>query len=355
MAMATALPMNNQSSERRLSFREAIREGLAEEMRRDDRVLVLGEDVAGGATRTHMESGEAWGGVFAVTKGLIAEFGGSRVRDTPISEMGFIGAAAGAAALGLRPVVELMFVDFHGVCWDQIYNQAAKMRYMLGGQVRMPLVIRTMFGAGIGEAGQHSGCHYSVFTHMPGIKCVVPSTPADAKGLLVAAIRDDDLVVMFEHKLLYGERGPVAVDCEPIPLGRARIARSGDDVTIVALGLMVKRAMAAAQALEEEGVACEVIDLRSTSPLDEAAVLSSVRRTGRLVVVDEDNPRCSVASEIVALVAERAIAALKAPPARVCAPHSPVPFSPELEEAYLPSEEEIAATARTLCSSAHER
>jgi pyruvate/2-oxoglutarate/acetoin dehydrogenase E1 component len=323
-----------------LTFLEAINEALAEEMRRDERVLVLGEDVVGGAARKHLEAEDAWGGVMGVTRGLVQEFGRKRVRDTPISEAGFVGAGVGAALSGLRPVVELMFVDFHGICWDQIFNQAAKLRYMLGGQVNVPLVIRTMIGAGLGEAGQHSSCHYSLFTHIPGLKCVMPSTPADAKGLLISAIRDDDPVVFFEHKMLYPEKGPVP-QAALIPLGQADVKRNGTDVTVVALSLMVKRALEAAELLASEGISCEVVDLRCSSPLDEHTVVGSVERTGRLVIVDEDNPRCSVATDVAALAADRAFDYLEAPIKRVTAPHTPVPFSPPLEAFYMPSVERI--------------
>ncbi len=332
---------------RELSFLEAINEALAEEMRRDERVLLLGEDVVGGAARAHLESTDAWGGVMGVTRGLVSEFGRDRVRDTPISEMGFVGAAVGAAATGLRPVVELMFVDFHGICWDQIFNQGAKLRYMLGGQVTVPLVIRTMIGAGFNEAGQHSGCHYSVFTHMPGLKCVIPSTPADAKGLLISAIRDDDLVVFFEHKLLYGSSGQVPIESMPIPLGTADIKRSGSDVTVVAIAAMVGKALEAAERLQAEGISCEIVDPRTTSPLDEDMIVESVAKTGRLVVVDEDNPRCSVATDIAALVADRAFDFLEAPIKCVTAPHTPVPFSPVLEERYIPSVDQIIGAIRS--------
>jgi pyruvate/2-oxoglutarate/acetoin dehydrogenase E1 component len=340
----------HEAETRTLTFLEAIREALAEEMRRDDRVFILGEDVVGGAARAHLEEDDAWGGVMGVTRGLVQEFGRRRVRDTPISEAGFVGAAVGAAAVGLRPVVELMFVDFHGICWDQIYNQAAKLRYMLGGQVSVPLVIRTMIGAGLGEAGQHSSCHYSLFTHIPGLKCVIPATPEDAKGLLISAIRDDDPVVFFEHKLLYTEKGTVSEQTPPIPLGKADVKRSGTDVTVVALSLMVKRALEAAELLAAEGISCEVVDLRSTSPLDEETVVNSVQKTGRLVVVDEDNPRCSVATDVVALAAERAFDYLEAPTKRVSAPHTPVPFSPPLETFYMPSVERIAEAVRAVAS-----
>src|ERR687885_129148 len=303
--MAVAVPT--------LSFREAINEGLAQEMERDRTVVLMGEDVAGGATVPGFEQEDAWGGVLGVTKGLVQRFGRDRVLDTPISESGFIGAAVGAAATGLRPVAELMFVDFFGVCMDQIFNQGAKLRYMFGGKAKVPMVIRTMIGAGFRAAGQHSGCHYSVFTHMPGLKTVVPSTPADAKGLLLSAIRDDDLVMVFEHKMLYGMKGEVPDDDRGIPLGRADVKRSGRDVTVVAISRMVHQALNAADELAGEGVEVEIVDPRTLSPLDHATILASVAKTHHLVIVDEDNPRCSAATDIAALVADQGFDTLDAP------------------------------------------
>jgi len=317
-------------------------------MRRDPRVILMGEDVAGGATIDHLADDEAWGGVLGVTKGLVQEFGRNRILDTPITEAGFIGAAVGAAATGLRPMAELMFVDFFGVCWDMIFDQGAKLRYMFGGKANCPLVIRTMIGAGMGAAGQHSGCHYSVFTHMPGIKTVVPSTPADAKGLLAAAIRDDDLVVVFENKMLYGVSGEVPEGEYVLPLGKADIKRQGSDVTIVAISRMVHQALAAAEALAADGISVEIVDPRTLSPLDEETILSSVAKTHRLVIVDEDNPRCGTATDIAALVADKAFTELDAPIKLATAPHTPVPFSPPLEQFYIPSPEHIVATVQQL-------
>ena len=331
---------------RTITFREAINEALRLEMERDPDVVLLGEDVAGGATVEGFEQEDAWGGVLGVTKGLVQRFGRDRVLDTPISESGFVGAAVGAAATGLRPVAELMFVDFFGVCMDQIFNQGAKLRYMFGGKAKVPLVIRTMIGAGFRAAGQHSGCHYSVFTHMPGLKTVVPSTPADAKGLLAASIRDDDPVMFFEHKLLYDTAGEVPEGEYLVELGRADVKREGDGVTVVAIGRMVQLALEAAETLAGEGAEVEVVDPRTLSPLDEDAILASVRKTRRLVVVDEDNPRCSMATDIAALVATTAFDDLDAPPQMVTAPHTPVPFSPVLEDFYLPSPERIAEAVR---------
>ncbi|HEX6553846.1 MAG TPA: alpha-ketoacid dehydrogenase subunit beta [Ktedonobacteraceae bacterium] len=333
---------------RQLTYAQAINEAIRLEMRRDPRVVLMGEDVAGGANIDHLQDDEAWGGVLGVTKGLVQEFGRDRVLDTPITEAGFIGAAVGAASTGMRPIAELMFVDFFGVCWDQIFDQGAKLRYMFGGKANCPLVIRTMIGAGMGAAGQHSGCHYSVFTHMPGIKTVIPSTPADAKGLLTAAIRDDDLVVVFENKMLYSMSGEVPEDEYVIPLGKADIKREGTDVTIVAISRMVQQALAAADALQADGISVEIVDPRTLSPLDEETILNSVAKTHRLVIVDEDNPRCSAATDIAALAADKAFTELDAPIKLVTAPHTPVPFSPPLEQFYIPSPERIVATIQDM-------
>src|ERR671930_1059624 len=331
---------------RSLSFAEAINEALRQEMARDRTVVLMGEDIAGGASVDGFETTDAWGGVMGVTKGLVQELGRDGVLDTPISESGYVGAAVGAAATGLRPVAELMFIDFFGVCMDQIFNQGAKLRYMFGGKAKVPMVIRTMIGAGFRAAGQHSGCHYSVFTHMPGLKAVVPATPADAKGLLAAAIRDDDPVMFFEHKLLYDVAGEVPEGEYVVELGRADVKREGDAATVVAIGRMVPMALEAAGTLADGGVEVEVVDPRTLSPLDDEAILASVRKTGRVVVVDEDNPRCSMATDIAALVASRAFDHLDAPPQLVTAPHTPVPFSPVLEDFYIPTPERIAEAVR---------
>jgi acetoin:2,6-dichlorophenolindophenol oxidoreductase subunit beta len=331
---------------RQMTYQQAINEAMRIAMREDPTVVLMGEDVAGGAAVDHLINEDAWGGPMGVTKGLVQEFGRERILDTPITEAGFIGAAVGAAATGLRPIAELMFVDFFGCCMDQIFDQGAKLRYMFGGKAKCPVVIRTMIGAGVSAAGQHSGCHYSVFTHMPGIKCVVPSTPADAKGLLLSAIRDDDLVMFFENKVLYAMKGEVPEGDEGIPLGVADVKRAGGDVTIVALSRMVHQALAAADALAREGIEAEVVDPRTLSPLDEEAILTSVAKTHRLVVVDEDNPRCSAAADIAAMVADKGFDTLDAPIKLVTAPHTPVPFSPPLEQFYVPSPEKIAQTVR---------
>ena len=326
------------------TYRQAINEALRQEMERDPRVILMGEDVAGGLGAPGEQ--DAWGGPLGVTKGLMPKFGRDRVLDTPISESAFVGAAAGAAAMGLRPVAELMFVDFFGVCFDQIFNQAAKFRYMFGGKAKTPLVIRTMIGAGRSAAAQHSQSPYGIFTAVPGLKVVVPSNAYDAKGLLIQAIRDDDPVVFCEHKLMYDLRTEVPDEAYTIPFGEANVVRDGDDVTVVALARMVHYTMEAAEKLAAEGIECEVIDPRTTSPLDEDTILDSVERTGRLVVVDEATPRCSMATDIAALVADKAFGALKAPIRRVTAPHTPVPFAPVLEKLYIPDADRISAAVR---------
>ena len=326
------------------SFRQAVNEALAQEMRRDPTVVVMGEDNAGGMGAPGED--DAWGGVLGVTKGLMPEFGRDRVLDTPISESAFIGAAAGAAATGLRPVAELMFVDFMGVCFDQIFNQAGKFRYMFGGKAVTPMVVRTMFGAGFRAASQHSQSLYPIFTHTPGLKVVIPSSPYEAKGLMIQSIRDDDPVVFFEHKVMYDDEEEVPDEPYTIPFGEANITREGDDVTVVAIGRMVGFANQVADKLEGEGIGCTVIDPRTTSPLDEDSILESVEETGRLVVVDESNPRCNMATDIAALAAENVFDALKAPIRKVTPPHTPVPFAPELEDLYIPTPEKIEAAVR---------
>ena len=328
---------------RTITYQQAINEALDQEMTRDPSVIVMGEDVVGGQGA----GGEmdAWGGVLGITKGLYEKHP-NQIMDTPITESAFIGAAVGAATQGMRPVAELMFCDFLGVCFDQIYNQAAKFRYMFGGKAETPLVVRTMIGAGFRAAAQHSQSLYSVFTHVPGLKCVVPSSPYDVKGLLIASIRDNDPIIFFEHKMLYTLEGDVPEEPYVIPLGEAAVTREGGDVTIVTLGRMVHLAGEAADTLAKEGIECEIVDLRTTSPLDEDTVLESVENTGRVVVVDEANPRCSVATDISALIAQEAFAALKAPVRMVTAPHTPVPFSDALEDIYIPSAEQIGAAVR---------
>ena len=328
------------------SFRIALNEGMADAMREDQNVVLLGEDIAGGLGAGGQQ--EAWGGVLGVTKGLMTEFGRERVMDTPISESAFIGAAAGAALTGLRPVAQLMFVDFMGVCGDQIINQMAKFRYMFGGKATTPVVVRTLFGAGLGAASQHSQCLYPMFAHIPGLKVVIPSSPYEAKGLMLQAIRDDDPVIFFEHKAMFDDEEEVPDEPYVIPFGEARITREGSDVSIVALGRMVGFANQAADVLAKENINCTVIDPRTISPLDESTILSSVEKTGRLVVVDEASPRCGMAVDISALAAQHAFSSLKAPIQCVTPPHCPVPFSPDLEAAYIPNVADIEQAVRTV-------
>lgn len=338
---------------RELRFSRAENEALRQEMERDAAVVLLGEDVAGGAGRADQGVIDAWGGPMGSTKGLIQQFGPERIIDTPICEMGFVGAAVGAAMTGLRPVAELMFVNFVGVALDQIMNEGAYLRYMLGGQVSVPMVVKTAIGAtgmgtdrGGGTAAQHSGSMYSFFAHIPGLKCVAPSDAFSAKGLLTAAIRDPDPVVYCSHRRLGGVSGEVPEEPYALPLGKARTLREGRDVTLVGISYMTTVCLQAAAELAEEGVEAEVIDLLSLSPLDEEAIAESVRRTRRLVVVDEDTPRCSTARDIAAVVADTCIDYLDGPVKTVTGPHTPVPYSGVLEAAYVPGPDAVAAAAR---------
>lgn len=319
---------------RKLSMKDAINEAIDQEMRRDPTVIMMGEDIVGG-TGSPGEA-DAWGGVLGVTKGLYAKHG-DRLMDTPLSESAYVGAAIGAATCGLRPIAELMFVDFMGVCLDQIYNQAAKFRYMFGGKAETPVVIRAMCGAGFRAAAQHSQMLTPIFTHIPGLKVVCPSNAYDCKGLLIQSIRDNDPVIFLEHKNLYGLEADVPEESYAIPFGEANVVREGRDATIVTYGLTVHRSLEAAAALAKQGIECEVIDLRTLSPIDMDTVLESVEATGRLICVDEANPRCSIASDIAATVAQEAFGALKGPIRMVTAPHTPVPFSPALEDIYVPT------------------
>jgi pyruvate/2-oxoglutarate/acetoin dehydrogenase E1 component len=328
---------------RNISMRQAINEALDQEMARDPAVIVMGEDIVGGAGAHGDE--DAWGGVLGVTKGLHAKYRG-RLLDTPLSESAYIGAAIGAAACGMRPVAELMFLDFMGVCFDQIFNQAAKFKYMFGGKAETPVVIRAMVGAGFRAAAQHSQMLTPLFTHIPGLKVVCPSNAYDAKGLLIQSIRDNDPVIFCEHKVLYPHESDVPQESYAIPFGEANVVREGKDVTIVTYGMMVHRAMDAANELAKTGIECEVIDLRTLSPIDIDTVLESVENTGRLVCVDEANPRCSIASDVAATVSQEAFRALKAGIQLVTAPHTPVPFSPALEDLYIPSAAKIGAAVK---------
>ena len=337
---------------RELTFSQAINEAIRQEMRRDPTIIVLGEDVAGAAGRAHLGFIDAWGGPLRATRGLIQEFGPERVIDTPIAEMGFVGAGVGAAMTGLRPIVEVSFVDLIGCCYDQIVNQAAKMHYMMGGRVDLPLVIRTAYGMrdvgdqtyGGGAAAQHSQTLYAVLAHVPGLKVVVPSTAFTAKGLTIAAIRDDGPVVMLEHKFLgTAARGHVPEEPYTLAIGRAEVVRRGRDVTLCGIGRMTHLCLAAAERLAAEGTDAEVVDVLTLAPLDEATILESVARTKRLVVVDEDTPVASMARDIAARVADRGFDYLDAPIKTVTAPDTPVPFSAALERHYVPSVDQVIA------------
>ncbi|HLY57669.1 MAG TPA: alpha-ketoacid dehydrogenase subunit beta [Stellaceae bacterium] len=334
------------------TYMQAISDALRLEMRRDPNVFLIGEDIAGGSGTEHIG---AVGGIFGLTSGMYEEFGPKRVIDTPISESAIVGAASGAAITGMRPVAEIMFVDFVGVCMDQIVNQAAKFRYMFGGKARCPLVIRAPIGGGLRAGAQHSATLHPLFTMFPGLKVVMPANPYDAKGLLIEAIRDDDPVIYLEHKLLYGMEGDVPDEAYRVKFGEADYVREGDDITIVAFSAMVPRSAEAADRLEKDGVSVEVIDPRTTSPLDAEAILESVERTGRLVVVDESPPRCSLASDIAGLVARDGFGSLRAPIAQVTCTHTPSPFSPSLEDAYMPSVERIEAAVRSTLAYAGRR
>jgi len=322
---------------RRITYRDALREALREEMLRDKTVFLLGEDV-----------GRYWGGAFKVTNGLAEKFGDDRVRDTPISESAIIGVAAGAAITGMRPIAEIMFGDLSALAMDQIANQVAKMRYMFGGQAKVPVVIRTPFGAGVNIASHHSQSLEAWFMHVPGLKIAMPSTPYDAKGLLKTAIRDDDPVMFFEHKLLYPVEGEVPQEEYTIPFGVADVKREGKDVTIVATLYMVHKALSAAEILAKEGIDAEVVDPRTLVPLDKQAIVDSVRKTGRIAIVTEDCKTAGVSAEIAAVVAEEALDYLDAPIKRVAEPDTPIPFSPPLEQFVIPNEKSIVKAVKKI-------
>lgn len=324
---------------REITFAEAIREALREEMHRDTSVFIMGEDVG------------VFGGVFGVTAGLYEEFGPDRVRDTPISESAIVGGGLGAAMMGMRPVVEIMFGDFLMCAGDQIVNQAAKARYMSGGKAKVPLTIRVTTGAPGSAAAQHSQSPESWFMNVPGLKIAVPATPADAKGLLKTAIRGEDPVLFFEHKMLYAVRGPVPEDPDfTIPFGVANVVRAGRDLTIIAIGGMLAKALEAADALLKEGIEAEVIDPRTLVPLDKDTLIRSVAKTGRVVIAHEAHKRAGPGAEIAALLAEEAVEYLDGPIVRVAAKNVPIPYSPMLEEEVLPGVDDILAAARFLVS-----
>ncbi len=332
-----------------MSFREAIRAAKADAMREDKDVVLMGEDLRGGKGGTNPDpTVEAFGGVFGVTQGLWTEFGDDRVIDCPITESAIIGMAAGSAVTGLRPVAELMFMDFFGVCYDEIWNQASKFRYMFGGKATTPMVMRGIIGAGVGAAAQHSASPYHLFTSTAGMKVVAPSNADDARGLLLESSRDDDPVIFCEHKAMYDMKTEVPDESYTIPLGVAAYPRRGTDVTVVALANCVNFANGVADKLAAEGISVEVVDPRTTSPLDEDGILESVAATGRLVVVDESAARCGFAHDIAALAASKAFDSLKAPVQLVTPPHSPVPFAHSLEQEWIPGPAKIEAAIRAV-------
>ena len=320
---------------REITFREAMREALIEEMEIDPSIFMMGENIEGG-------------GVYKIAAGVSEKFGKDRIIDMPISESGFVGAAVGAALLGTRPIVDLMFADFLTLASDQLVNHAAKMRYMYGGTASVPMVLLTFFGGGTSSGASHSQCLESWVVHCPGLKVVMPSTPADAKGLLKTAIRDDDPVIFFGHRLLYGLKGNVPEGEHIIPLGKADVKREGRDVTVVATATMVQRALEAAEELSREGIEIEVLDPRSLLPLDYEALVSSIEKTGRLLIVHEACKTGGIGAEIAAIAAKEAFGYLDAPIERVCAPDTPVPYSPPLENYYIPKKEDIVVTARKM-------
>jgi len=327
-----------------LNLGRAINEAIQIAMETDPDVILLGEDVAGGGRREGDEIDEM-GGVLGTTRGLVKAFP-DRVLDTPISEMGIIGTAVGAAATGLRPIAELMFMDFLGTCLDPLLNQAAKLRYMFGGKVRIPLTVRTVSGAGMQAAAQHSQSLYWMTAGIPGLKTVIPSNPADAKGLLLSAIRDDNPVVFCEAKLVLGAKGEVPEGDYEVPIGKANLVREGGDVSLIGFGGTLPVCAEAAKQLAGEGIEADVLDLRSLQPLDEEAILETLAKTGRVVIVDESTPRSSVASDVAALCVDQGFDSLQTPVKRVTAPHSPVPFSRPLEQAYLPSAAKVVEAVR---------
>lgn len=319
------------------TYAQAIKDVIAEEMRRDENIFVMGEDVA------------EQGGIFGCTRGLVSEFGKERVRNTPISESGFIGAGIGAACAGMRPIVELMYMDFTYIAMDQLLNQAAKIRYMFGGKARVPLVVRGQQGVGRGNAGQHSQSCEQFFMHIPGMKVAMPATPADAAGLLRTAVRDDNPIMFFEHKALYATKGEVPDDPEfSIPFGKANIAKEGKDVTVIGIHLYVGKALNAAGKLADEGIDVEVIDPRTIMPLDEETIINSVKKTGRVVVVHEAHKTGGVGAEIASMIMEKAFKYLDAPVLRLGAKHCTLPFNLGLENAVVPQEEDIIKAVNTV-------
>lgn len=333
---------------RTITFMKAVNEALAMAMRKNDKIILLGEDIAGGRTVAHLGKNGAWGGVMGVTKGLVEEFGTDRVIDTPISEMGYMGISVGAAATGLHPVPELMFNDFLGFCLDTLLGQGSKMRYMFGGKAKIPMTVRTMHGAGASAAAQHSGSYYGILGAIPGIKVVVPSTPYNAKGLLLAAMEEPNIVVVSEDKTLYSHKGEVPEEYYTVEIGKANVVQEGTDLTIVTIGKMLYVALDVAKTLAKDGISVEIVDLLTVAPWDQETVLNSVKKTGRLIIIDEANPHNNTATDIAAVVCDQAFDYLDAPVKRISAPNTPVPFAANLEKLYIPSADKVLKEADEL-------
>ncbi|WP_417456546.1 alpha-ketoacid dehydrogenase subunit beta [Kordiimonas sp.] len=328
-----------------MTIAQALNKAMHQIMKVDASVVVIGEDVVGGSG---LSGGEELGGVFGVTKGLAQAFGRERVIDTPISESAFVGMATGAAMTGLKPIVEVMFCDFFGVCFDQVFNQAAKARFLSNGRIKLPLVIRTTMGAGDGSGAMHSQSLHGLLASVPGLAVVCPSTPADAAGLLKSAVAADGPVVIFEHKGLYGVSGEVKAALPAVPLGKGNIAQPGDDITLVALSAMVPKALEAAATLKADGISVEVIDPRTVHPLDSDMILASLAKTGRLLVVDEGAAFMGFADRVLSLAASEGFASLKAAPQKLTPPHTPVPYGRKAEEEWLPAATDIVATVKSM-------
>jgi pyruvate/2-oxoglutarate/acetoin dehydrogenase E1 component len=331
-----------------MRYRDAFNKTLRDEMNRDPDVFVMGEDISGGFDKDTKEPLDAWGGPFAATKGLVQDFGPDRIRDAPISEAGFVGAAVGAALTGLRPVVDLMYFDFVTVAYDQLLSNAAKSRYMFGGQTKVPMTLFARSGAGTGHAAQHSESFYSMLAHIPGLKVVVPSDPYSCRGLLAAAIRDDDPVFLVNDKKLINLTGFVPDESYTIELGKGRYLRRGKDVTLVGMSYTSVVCQQAAEKLAEQGIDAEVVDMLSLSPFDEDILIESVKKTNRIVIVDEDTPIASMASEFAAVVADKAFDYLDAPVKRVTAPHTPVPYNRDLEQKFMPNADDVVGTVNRM-------
>ncbi len=333
-----------------IRYRDAFNSTLRSEMELDPDVFLIGEDISGGFDKETLEPLDAWGGPFAATKGLIQDFGPERIRDAPISEAGFVGAAIGAALTGLRPVVDVMYFDFITVAYDQLLSNAAKSRYMFAGQTKVPLTLFARSGAGTGHAAQHSESFYSMLAHIPGLKVVVPSDPYSCKGLLAAAIRDDDPVFVVNDKKLINLEGFVPDDSYTIQLGKGRYLSRGKDVTLIGMSYTSVVCQEAEKILNEQGIDAEVVDMLSLSPFDEEIIIESVKKTNRVVIVDEDTPRASMASEFAAIISDKAFDYLDAPVKRVTAQHTPVPYNKNLEQAFMPDANDVVATVKSIIS-----